>query len=274
MKNTLIALLVAVAFFTASCSNDGAAKRVVLTGETDSLSYSAGMFVAQGLRAMACDDMGIDSATMVNFVAGLRAAFPVKTTPQAKAFAYGMSLGASAMDKFEQTKEQFASQGVEGLDARLFLEGVVAAIYGDEATVDMRVAVEYYNQKRYRDESDEFMRRNGERRGVVTLSDGLQYRLAKKGSGAVAAEEDTVACRYKGYFTDGRVFDTSGDEVVEIPVAEAIQGFSRALTLFPEGTECIIYVPWQLGYGPRGVEGIPPYKALVFELEIVKVLKK
>ncbi len=257
-----------------SCSGNNSCKNVVLTDAGDSLSYAAGKHLSRGVRSMAYGDMGIDSASLGDFVAGLRAAYPAKVTSKSKAYAYGMSLGASAMDMFEKTRSQFKSQGYGDIDSRLFLEGVISALYEEEGAMDVNSATALYNGKRYREESETFMQRNAERKGVVTLPSGLQYKLDKEGYGAIASKADTVACIYKGLFPEGGIFETSAGKAVEVPVAGVIPGLQEAFMFLPAGTLCTLYVPWHLGYGAYGAEGIPPYKTLIFELEIVEVIKK
>ena len=274
MRKTLYLLFAAVVFIFAESCSDNTSKKIVLTNAADSLSYSAGMYISQDIRAMAYEEMGIDSTAMNEFIAGLYAAYPLNITPQSKAYAYGLSLGASAMEMYEKMSANLAAKGLEGVDARLFLEGMVATICGADGPMSVKAATAYYDQRLFREENDKFMSRNAKRRGVVSLPDGLQYKVEQMGTGAIAGESDVVSCIYKGYFTDGRLFDTSGDEAVEISVPDVIPGFARALQLFPEGTVCTIYIPWQLGYGARGIDGIPPYSVLVFDLEIVKVIRK
>ena len=271
MKRLINLSLIVAVVLSFSCSGERAGGRIVLTSAYDSLSYASGMHISRNLRVMAFDEMGIDSTTVEPFVAGIRAAFPLNITPESKAFVYGMSLGASAMEMYEKTLAQFKLQGINEVDRHLFVEGVVAAICEDRAALDMRVATEYYNRRKYCDESDTFMQRNSERSGVVTLPSGLQYKMEKPGNGPTATETSVVSFIYKGYFTNGEIFETSGGQAVDIPVAETIPGLRQALTLFPAGTVCTLYVPWQLGYGSRGADGIPPYKTLVFEIEIVSV---
>lgn len=271
MKRYLNLFLFAAVALLLSCSGDRSGGKVVLASAYDSLSYASGMRVSRNLRAMAFDEMGIDSTTVELFVAGIRAAFPLNITPESKAFVYGMSLGASAMEMYEKTLSQFGRQGIDGVDRHLFIEGVVAAICDDKAAFDMHVATDYYNRRTYCAESDAFMQRNSERSGVVTLPEGLQYKIEKMGDGPKATPLGVASCIYKGYFTDGEIFETSGGQVVDIPVAETIPGLFKALTLLSAGTVCTLYVPWQLGYGPRGADGIPPYQTLVFDLEIVNV---
>ena len=274
MKAIKTLCFVALAGLFAACEGGDACKNVTLGCMTDSLSYASGIRVSSGVRGMAYSEMQVDSTTIDAFVAGLRAAFPVKATPKAKAYAYGMSLGASAIDMYEEVKEDFKSQGVDTLDAALFLEGVVASLYESDRVMDAALATEYFNKKKYLEESDKFMQRNSERKGVVTLPSGLQYKLGKEGHGALAAANDTVVCVYKGTLPDGRVVDTSVGEAVKLPASGVIDGLKEAFALFPAGTVCTLYIPWDLGFGPHGADGVPPYSSLVFELEIVDVVRK
>lgn len=272
LKISFFFLLLAV--LISACSGDSVRKQVVLTNVCDSLSYYSAMHISRGVRDMAYYDMGIDSTTLDEFVAGLRASFPVNITPESRAYAYGMSLGASAMDMLEKTRAEFKAQGVDYIDSHFFLEGLVAAVCAETTSQDFTFATEYYNSKKYRDESDAFMKRNARRKDVLALPEGVQYKIEKEGNGAVATLGDTVACIYKGSFLDGKVFDTSAGEVVKFSVSELLPGIALAVTRFPAGTACTLYIPWQLGFGAKGIDGVPPYKTLVFELEIVDVIKK
>ena len=265
----------AAALACVSCADNDICKNVVLNNTNDSLSYSVGMFASNHLHYMVYEEMGIDSTTINNFIAGVRASFPVNITPESRAYAYGLSLGAAAMDMLQEAEGMVSEVDKSyELDSRLFLEGLVSAVYGSYKVMKPEEAADFYKQCRYRKESEMFMQRNARRDNVTVLPSGLQYKIDVEGKGAVAAPGDIVSCIYKGAFVDGRMFDSSAGEVVQFPVQGVIPGFAEALTTFAEGTRCTIYIPWELAYGARGNEGIPSYSALVFDLEIVKVEKR
>ena len=56
-----------------------------------------------------------------------------------------------------------------------------------------------------------FMIQNGKQPGVVTLADGLQYKVVRSGpaGGAKPNPTDEVKVNYEGKLTDGTVFDLS-----------------------------------------------------------------
>lgn len=120
-----------------------------------------------------------------------------------------------------------------------------------------------------------FLDENKKRAGVITLASGLQYEILKEGNGKTPAMTDQVKCHYEGTLVDGTLFDSSikrGQPAV-FGVNQVIAGWTEALQLMKEGDKWRLYIPYQLGYGERGAgESIPPYSALVFEVELIKVL--
>lgn len=273
MKRVFQSVVFVATFLLASCGGNHASKEVVLKSNNDSLSYSAGMYAAQHLPSMVYDEMGITETTLDEFIAGVRASYPINVTPESKAYAYGLSLGAATMEMLEKSGN-IVNAGPQGLDPQLFLEGIVAAVCRNSSILEARFAADYCNRNKYLNKSEDFMRKNKRRNGVTTLPSGLQYKVEYMGSGAVATDSDVVKCKYKGTFTNGEVFDTSGEEAFSFPVNGVIPGFAEALKLFPVGTCCTLYIPWQLAYGAEGMEDvIPPYTTLVFDLEIIDIEK-
>ena len=94
------------------------------------------------------------------------------------------------------------------------------------------------------------------------------------GDGAVAGFYDVVSCVYKGTYPNGAVFDSSHGEAVHLEVATLVPGFAEALMTLPVGTVCKLYIPWDLAYGAEGSKVVPPYSALVYDLEIKGIVKK
>ncbi len=121
---------------------------------------------------------------------------------------------------------------------------------------------------------DAFFAANKEKPGVVTLPNGLQYRILEEGNGRKPVETDTIECRYRGTFIDGTEFDNSdrAGKPATFKLSEVMPGWREALLLMPAGSRWQLFVPPQLAYGERGAPpAIGPNATLIFELELVAV---
>lgn len=262
-----------LSFFFFSCSAGGE-KKVELKNASDSISFAVSMLVSEKMP-IAMGELGINDDTFDAFIRGIRDAFPVDDTPEAIAYAQGVLMAATAMDMLESAdKAIYPGDTVNKVDRQKFLEGLIATAYGTGKTMTTREAKDYYNSRIFRTESDKFIKRNKERRGVITLPSGLQYKIEKMGTGAKASYYDTVECIYKGTFPNGAMFDSSRGRAVELQVSALVPGFAEALMTLPAGTVCKLYIPWELAYGQKGTHKIPPYSALVYDLEIKGVTGK
>ncbi len=58
-------------------------------------------------------------------------------------------------------------------------------------------------------EGETFLAANKTKEGVVTLPDGLQYKVEKQGDGPKPTASDTVECNYRGTLINGKEFDSS-----------------------------------------------------------------
>ena len=86
---------------------------------------------------------------------------------------------------------------------------------------------------------------------------------------------DKVRVHYHGTLTSGEVFDSSVErgEPAEFPVNGVIRGWVEALQLMKEGEKWKLTIPAELAYGARSPSPkIPANSALVFEVELVKIL--
>jgi FKBP-type peptidyl-prolyl cis-trans isomerase FkpA len=112
----------------------------------------------------------------------------------------------------------------------------------------------------------------------------LYYVIDEPTDGAPVAIDSTIQVAYKGYLTDGRVFDESADSAYfEFKVGDydvestAIVGWHLGLAKFREGEKGRLIIPYELGYGASGKftsknnVAIPPYETLVFDVEIISV---
>ncbi len=122
---------------------------------------------------------------------------------------------------------------------------------------------------------EKFLAENAKRAGVTVLPSGLQYEVVSEGSGRKPKATDKVKCHYEGTLVDGTVFDSSrrrGEPAV-FPLNGVIRGWTEGLQLMQEGAVYRFFIPYNLAYGENGAGGsIPPYAALVFEVELIEVL--
>lgn len=125
-------------------------------------------------------------------------------------------------------------------------------------------------------EQSEFMANNKTKDGVQETESGLQYKIVEPGNDVKASVKDTVEVHYKGTLLDGTVFDSSYDrgETAKFPLDRVIKGWTEGMQLVGEGGKITLWVPFELGYGPRQMsEDLPAYSTLVFDVELIKVSK-
>ena len=119
-----------------------------------------------------------------------------------------------------------------------------------------------------------FLTANKRKKGVITLPDGLQYKILKKGQGPVPKETDTVKVHYAGRLINGKEFDSSYKrrEPAIFPVNGVIPGWVEALQLMPVGSTWELYVPAKLAYGDAGSPPvIGPNQTLIFKVELLGI---
>ena len=124
-------------------------------------------------------------------------------------------------------------------------------------------------------EGEAFLAENKKKAGVVTTASGLQYEVVKQGTGRKPKASDTVSCHYEGTLIDGTVFDSSYRRGMpaEFGLRQVIAGWTEGVQLMNEGSIFKFYIPYNLAYGEHGAGAdIPPYAALIFTVELIKVM--
>lgn len=123
---------------------------------------------------------------------------------------------------------------------------------------------------------DAFLKANKSKPGVMTLSDGLQYKVIKEGTGEKPGLNDVVKVDYAGTFLDGKEFDSSfkRGEPATFPVSGVIAGWTEALQLMKAGSTWELYIPSNLAYGEQGMPpAIGPNETLIFKVTLIAVNK-
>ena len=129
--------------------------------------------------------------------------------------------------------------------------------------------------KMAKEAGEKYLAENAKKDGVITLPSGLQYQVLKEGNGKKPSAKDSVKCHYEGFLIDGTVFDSSvqrGEPAV-FGLQQVIAGWTEGLQLMQEGAKYRFFIPYRLAYGEGGAGGsIPPYAALIFDVELIKVM--
>lgn len=123
-------------------------------------------------------------------------------------------------------------------------------------------------------EGENFLAENAKKPGVKTLPSGLQYEILREGNGRKPSATDEVECHYEGTLINGQVFDSSyrRGETATFGLNQVIKGWTEGLQLMQEGAKYRFFIPYNLAYGEQGAgQSIPPYAALIFDVELIKV---
>ena len=243
-----------------------------VVAEDTLLSYALGVIIAQDVP-YAMDMLSISESETEEFVKGMRDAFPVDDSPGAVAYARGLLMGASAMETLEEAEYGISqSDSTKKVNKSKFFEAVEDIATGN-TSMTIEQAWEYYNNVVYRTPSEAFIERNSTRSGIQVLPSGVQVKVEQQGEGEIPTMKNTVAYIYKGSYINGNMFESSRGEAVEAAVGSMMPGLAEVLTTYPVGTKCKVYLPWQRAYGEKGKKPVPPYSALVYDIEIVKIVK-
>lgn len=187
---------------------------------------------------------------------------------------------------------QLAGMGAKGLNIDDFAQAVKDVISGTPLKVNNAEAqslVQAFFQEqeeKQRAEAAEagkvakaagesFLAENAKKEGIVVLPSGLQYQVLKEGNGKKPSATDQVKCHYEGTLIDGTIFDSSyqRNEPATFGLNQVIAGWTEGVQLMSEGAKYRFFIPYNLAYGERGAGAqIPPFAALVFDVELLKVL--
>ena len=196
-------------------------------------------------------------------------------------YALGLSMG-----------NNFRASGIETINVADFADGVAAVFSGkdlkmtyDEAKEEIR---KYFTAMQERQQAEAakvgeqnrklgeaYLADNAKRPGIVTTASGLQYEVLTQGDGPVPAATDQVKVHYTGRLIDGTVFDSSVErgEPATFGVTQVIPGWVEALQLMPVGSKWRLHIPSALAYGPNGAGVIGPDATLIFDVELLEIVK-
>jgi FKBP-type peptidyl-prolyl cis-trans isomerase FklB len=169
------------------------------TDESDKISYSAGVIMAQSLK-----DIGFDEIKYDDYLEGMKSVFN---------------------DSYPKITQKQA-----------------IAIFQNYVTL-----LQEDLKERNAELGREFLEKNAQKEGVITLESGLQFEILEQGTGEIPTINDTVKVIYEGTLLNGDVFDSTKESgAIEMNIAQTILAWQEALLLMPVGSRWKLYIPHHL----------------------------
>lgn len=267
---------------TTECSEACKTAPIVLKSAADSLSYATGMTMSNGLDAYLEQQFGITKELMPDFIRGLKEGISKRKDANFAAHGVGIAVSRQIESRLLPNMVSQFEESKSPIDTEILYSGIVAAMSKDTTMMSPATAAKFFKEQEIairqqreaenKAKNEAFMAENKAKEGVVTLPSGLQYRIIKKGTGAIPKATDDVQVIYEGKTIDGKVFDSTakhGTEFDTFNVGGLIKGWTEALQLMPVGSKWEIFIPYNLAYGERGAgRDIAPYSTLIFTLEL------
>lgn len=196
----------------------------------------------------------------------------LKTEKDSLSYALGVSIGTKLkMDKIDVNAETFgkAVKGVLEEKSLMTTEESQTFINNYFMNLSMKVA----NENKAKGKA--FLDKNKTVAGVVSLPSGVQYTIIKEGVGEKPTLEDRVKVHYAGTTIDGAEFDSSikRGEPATFGLTQVIKGWTEILQLMPTGSKWKVVIPEDSAYGQQGPPAIGPNQTLVFEIELLEIVK-
>ena len=138
-----------------------------------------------------------------------------------------------------------------------------------------RIAKMMADAKKNLEDGQKFLAENAKKPGVITTASGLQYQVLTEGKGPKPSATDAVSAHYKGALLDGKTFDSSYDrgEPATFVLGQLVPGWQEGIALMPVGSKYRFWIPSKLAYGEQGAGPIGPNQTLVFEVELLDIVK-
>jgi peptidylprolyl isomerase len=109
--------------------------------------------------------------------------------------------------------------------------------------------------------------------GLEPTTFSLDYIDVKVGTGNLAEPKMWYTLQYTGYLVDGTKFDSSLDrsEPFSFPVGQhrVIPGWDLGFQGMRIGGKRRLIIPYQLAYGDKAQQAIPPKSMLIFDIELL-----
>jgi FKBP-type peptidyl-prolyl cis-trans isomerase FklB len=214
----------------------------------------------------------------------------LETELDSVSYAVGVSMSGQLKTNFSEVNKSILAQGIRnGLDSTNLLievkdmQEVLGNYFKKKQSAQMEekqaAAAEAAEAKfgENKKAGEDFLVANKSKEGVQTTESGIQYIILKEGSGEKPAGPATrVKVHYHGTNLEGKVFDSSVDRgaPAEFGLNQVIKGWTEGVQLMSVGSKYTFFIPQELAYGAQQrSEDIKPFSMLIFEIELLEVLK-
>jgi len=214
----------------------------------------------------------------------------LETELDSVSYAVGLSMSGQLKSNFSEVNKAILAQGIRnGLDSTNLLidakdlQVVLSGYFKKKQQAQMeerQAAASKAAEAKFGENKkagEDFLEANKSKKGVQTTESGIQYIVLKEGSGEKPAGPMTkVKVHYHGTNIEGNVFDSSVDKgtPATFVLNQVIKGWTEGVQLMNEGAKYKFFIPQELAYGAQQKgENIKPFSTLIFEIELLEVLK-
>jgi FKBP-type peptidyl-prolyl cis-trans isomerase FklB len=214
----------------------------------------------------------------------------LETELDSVSYAVGLSMSGQLKSNFSEVNKSILAQGIRnGLDSTNLLidakdmQKVLSGYFKKKQQAQMeerQAAASKAAEAKFGENKkagEDFLEANKSKKGVQTTESGIQYIILKEGSGEKPAGPMTkVKVHYQGTNIEGNIFDSSVDRgtPATFGLNQVIKGWTEGVQLMNEGAKYKFFIPQELAYGAQQKgENIKPFSTLIFEIELLEVLK-
>jgi FKBP-type peptidyl-prolyl cis-trans isomerase FklB len=208
------------------------------------------------------------------------AAFTVELESDNQKYSYAVGVRVGKM---------LRNQVTDDIDVPTFTQAISDVLSGKESQLtaeELQTAMTAYlkaqNEKREKlaaankANGSKFRDANTAMEGVVTLENGLQYKVITTGEGESPKPEQRVEVHYNGRLINGTEFDSSykRGKPAQFNLNGVVPGFREAIVRMKPGAKWEVVMPPELAYGEKGAgKNIGPNETLIFEIELLRVIE-
>jgi len=111
--------------------------------------------------------------------------------------------------------------------------------------------------------------------GAEKTASGIDITMLKKGTGRQPTADNIVKVHYRGTLTNGSEFDSSykRGQPASFPLRQVIPCWTEGVQKIKVGGKAKLVCPANLAYGSQGRPGIPANSTLIFEVELLDIVR-